>query len=1195
MPMCPSAVGNVGLPPEGGVPPNTRPRGDRIVRRLALVPLTVGVLLFPSAASALGLGEIEMQSALNQRLDAEIPLRGVPADEADRIIVSLASEEAFRQVGLQRPFALTRLQFRVRQHDSGRHFIHVTTRESIVEPFLSFLIEVDWPDGNLLREYTVLLDPPVFVSEREDEPAIADEPEAPAAADEESITATGVPADIERDTETEAIAEPEPAIEPGAGPEPEAAEEPETVAGDFSDTPVFLQVEQEEERAESEARHAEEEAAEAGPETVTATATGYEAGPDEYGPVQRGEALWNIAARLKRDDMTVQQMMLALLRYNPEAFVDDNVNRLRQGYVLRVPDAGDVLSLSAQQAVARVREHNALWQEFRTATRTGATTAPETETDTAGTAAADADVAGGEGALEIVGSDEGTGASTDESATATSDRDAGQAEDLRLAREQLESARMEKAELESRVDELEETVSKMERLIEVREDQLAKLQEQLQQVQQDEEIDETGELVEADEMESTTDEEPVAEETGGEEETGTAAGETDDGETDEAAATGTSNGNGETGESVADDGDTQTGTAGDEQTAASSEPGEAESGVVTVRTQPEESDWLDKVGTFWDSVRATVGGLLAGASLAALTANPLALPIAGGAAVLLLLGGLLIVRRRRAGVEEEVLDSGGQVAFAGGMADDDDQFNAMLQSESDEDMAVDEEVGGFDEADDIPAFDAEGADENAESALMSEEFDLGDLDEEEDRHERATAASGESEDETIAEADVYLAYGLHQQAEELLKLALQEQPDRLDYHAKMLETLYGAGKTEEFVEQAEAFRDRTGDPNDRLWLQTVAMGKELAPDSPLFQQEVDKTLKPADSAAAHPPGTDFEIGGEEEDATDLDFSFDDDSEEGGIDEQDDDAFAQTVMVDSGDFKASEGDAGLVGPGEKSGEAESGDNEAMDFDLGDFSLDTPEEEPDEGSAAGSAATESAGSDEDLEFDLGDLDMDETEDTATTENARGEAESADAGEIEFDLGADLAPAEEDTPSAPVETDDTGLADMDLGELEGLGDETGEMQAGGETAAAADTEEESFDFDLGDLEKSGTGDTEEAPAGGDEEALDLGDFDFDTGGAETSADTEDEATIAFDTDDDASLNDLESDLPADESGGLEMDTESGAIGDEEDVDTMLDLARAYIDMGDSESARATLEEVAEAGNDKQRGEAQSLLESV
>jgi pilus assembly protein FimV len=338
-------------------------------------------------------------------------------------------------------------------------------------------------------------------------------------------------------------------------------------------------------------------------------------------------------------------------------------------------------------------------------------------------------------------------------------------------------------------------------------------------------------------------------------------------------------------------------------------------------------------------------------------------------------------------------------------------------------------------------------------------------------------------------------------------------------------------------------------------------------------------MKPAESAATHPPETDFEIGGEEEDATDLEFSYEEDSEQSGIDEQDDDTFARTVMLDSDDFETKEGDSGLVGPGEQTGTsgdaaggAESADEDELDFDLEDFSLDTSEE-PAEPAARGAAEPEtesmstaetgSSGAEEDLEFDLSDLDLEEDESGSPATADSGE-DSGDAGEVEFDLGDLEMDDEESSLTATGDTleSESELADMDTGGLEDLEGEIDETL--GEEAAGSD----SLDFEPGD-------------------------FDLDTGETEG----EDESTVSLDTADDIPPPEPESDLSVDEPAGstAAAGTEFGETGDEDDFDTMIDLARAYIDMGDAESARATLEEVAQAGNEKQRSEAQSLLGSV
>lgn len=135
---------------------------SEMLRKVAILPL-LACLLYPAAGAALGLGEIRVDSALNQPLDAQIELTNVRAGELDALQIRLAPPESFSRVGLDRPFILTQLRFAVENDAAGRPVIKVTTRDEIREPFLNFLVEASWARGRLLREYTVLLDPPVLM------------------------------------------------------------------------------------------------------------------------------------------------------------------------------------------------------------------------------------------------------------------------------------------------------------------------------------------------------------------------------------------------------------------------------------------------------------------------------------------------------------------------------------------------------------------------------------------------------------------------------------------------------------------------------------------------------------------------------------------------------------------------------------------------------------------------------------------------------------------------------------------------------------------------------------------------------------------------------------------------------------------------------------------------------------------------
>ncbi len=136
-----------------------------MVRKLSLaIAVALGVSSF--GVNALGLGELKSKSALNEYFNAEIELLSLGNEEIEDIRVTLASPEAFRKAGIERPYYLTQLKFKPIRLPDGRGVIRVSSRDPVAEPFLDFLLEVNWPKGRLLREYTVLLDPPVTLARR---------------------------------------------------------------------------------------------------------------------------------------------------------------------------------------------------------------------------------------------------------------------------------------------------------------------------------------------------------------------------------------------------------------------------------------------------------------------------------------------------------------------------------------------------------------------------------------------------------------------------------------------------------------------------------------------------------------------------------------------------------------------------------------------------------------------------------------------------------------------------------------------------------------------------------------------------------------------------------------------------------------------------------------------------------------------
>src|ERR1700677_1747450 len=140
--------------------------GEEMSVTMPRMTLLAGLLslsfLWSNSSWALGLGEIHLNSALNEPLNAEIDLIAAAPDELAALRATLAPREAFTRYGIDRPPFLSSLTFKVAKSKEGRDVLLVRSSEASPEPFVTFLVEVNWARGRLMREYTVLLDPPVY-------------------------------------------------------------------------------------------------------------------------------------------------------------------------------------------------------------------------------------------------------------------------------------------------------------------------------------------------------------------------------------------------------------------------------------------------------------------------------------------------------------------------------------------------------------------------------------------------------------------------------------------------------------------------------------------------------------------------------------------------------------------------------------------------------------------------------------------------------------------------------------------------------------------------------------------------------------------------------------------------------------------------------------------------------------------------
>ena len=305
--------------------------------RTLRIAIASALLLAAGNAWALGLGQIEVKSRRNQPLLAEIPIISTTPGELEALQARLASPETFRRVGLSPPTGVAaNLQFSLGSDARGRPVIRVTTVAPVDQAVLNFLIEVDWGQGRLVREYSALVDAPRTASAPLQPAISAPVVAAPNVVQRPATQAPALPVPPQP--------KPVPAT-PVPAPQPQAEPAPPTVP--IAPLPSA------------------QPAAEPAPSPVAAAPAPVATAPAQYGPVKRGETLSRIAGSLGLDGFSLDQTMLALLRANPDAFLGDNINRIKRGAVLRVPGSDERSGVNADEAALVVREQMQQWRQAR--------------------------------------------------------------------------------------------------------------------------------------------------------------------------------------------------------------------------------------------------------------------------------------------------------------------------------------------------------------------------------------------------------------------------------------------------------------------------------------------------------------------------------------------------------------------------------------------------------------------------------------------------------------------------------------------------------------------------------------------------------------------------------------------------------------------------------------------------------------
>jgi pilus assembly protein FimV len=419
---------------------------NRLPIAFSIVLATILALLAGPAA-ALGLGQIQVKSQPGQPLLAEIPIISSDPAELQGLEVRLAPPETFERVGLQPPTGdVSALRFEPALDARGQPVIRVTSAVPLQQPLLTFLVEVNSNGIRLVREVSALLEAPRTVAAPMQPPI-----QAPAVAPSNTIVRP-----VEAPVATTPLPAPAPTGVPAPTPAPLTAIPP---------PPAVIP---------------------AAPAAVAAPAPAIAAAA-EYGPVRQGQTLSQIAGQLDTaPGYTLDQTMLALLRTNPEAFIGDDINRLKRGAVLRIPQAAELSRYSASQAAVVVREQIANWREARRPTPQPAAVA-----GTASTTAASTPSPGRpsprvtDARLEIVP----PSASNGRRAGTRSGIDAGGEGDmlrqqLQETKETLAARDAEVQELKTRVADLEKLQQQQQQLLTMKNSELAAAQQNLAKTNQ---------------------------------------------------------------------------------------------------------------------------------------------------------------------------------------------------------------------------------------------------------------------------------------------------------------------------------------------------------------------------------------------------------------------------------------------------------------------------------------------------------------------------------------------------------------------------------------------------------------------------------------------------------------------------------------------------------------------------------------
>jgi pilus assembly protein FimV len=979
--------------------------------------LAIASLLTPVGVNALGIGEIQLLSALNQNFSAEIPLIASPGENTKGISVKLASPAAFEKAGVERSYLLSTLRFKPELNADGTMSVKVLSNDAIREPFLNFLVEVKWAEGRMLKEYIVLLDPPGLVDQAVVTAQTASQWQAGTSSTNSNVT------------------------------------EEERLYGEQVDPEYNV-----------------------GQQVTSTPATTNYSGFSDTVVVPKGAILWTIAEKMRaQTGGTQEQMLLALFRSNPDAFYKNNINALQAGATLNVPTLKTIESISRQEGLQQVAQHNQRWNQKSLARTKQQTISQQTVSSVT------------DGQL-ILAPSEGDNTGIEDQALL---------ERLQSLLSQLELMTEENAELKVQVAELNEKVQKLSQQTTVDIDNPVKTIETATK---------TTQVATADTINKTIDKAVVS--------------------------------------------DSKQQTSVSKQPSANDKPAVEVSNKPAPVVKPSAESASDIISSPW-----AIGSVLGAMSLGLI--------------------GWQMTKRRKLVLQEEMELNDLNASFDDKQQAEADNASVVIEGlDSEQTTAQDSELG-----DSIFFSEYRPTESIGDNKAM--EVDHTDLD-------------------PLSEADVYVAYGRYQQAEELIQQALNDHPERDEYKLKLLEIHHAKDDSVGFTAYITQLKEDGTTTSADFWARAQELGAGFAPEN-LFGEGLSEV----------------ELNDVEEFSSEL---FGIDSENESLELNDD---LSTILADksSGDAKDDESDSDTTVQSINFGET----GETISQQLGvafspdelnseslDISLDDDVSNFSDNLTEFNTALET----DQLDSELTEL---ESVDSQNATELALDSEGLDTISWNLDIESEEAEVQSDFPldsvssnSVLLENDETSLemdTSLDMATNDSLG-----------LFSSEDMVSDSFTINL----NSKQGDTvlEEIDALQSESADNNPNEEFqlviDGNNDDEKLFVENNESTIFSLDDisselveSAQISDLLDEVTqhntefAEESvlselfepASLIQESElfESELSDLDEIADKLDLAKAYIDMDDGESARGILNEVIESGTEDQIEVARSMVQTL